>query len=317
LIAADAFTASCSRLLDDSIPANVKRGYFPLATMSKNHADSLRKELLNLAEAYVTSRKLESRIYRSIGKKPTVLFYEYESNKSKCHGNFHPETYAVICDHSSWAMRLKKAHTGKNRGWFRNEEAVNARELDSCTSSDALAMNVFCHPSSKTNKVLSQLFGYQQLPVPDFGFKAKLPFATGGIEPTSSEIDIRLYTPNRTLLAECKLTEASFNAAPRSKVERYAAFTETFDVERLPQKNDQFLHYQLIRNVLAARYHEANFVLICDRRRPDLMQAFADVTSLVVDQQLRQRCSVITWQQITSTMPADVQSFLADKYGIK
>jgi len=178
-------------------------------------------------------------------------------------------------------------------------------------------MNIFCHPSSIKNQALPQMFGFDHLPEPDFGFKAKLPFAAGGLEPRSTEIDLRLHSPTRTVLAECKLTETDFTAKPRAHVERYAAFTETFDVASLPQRDGQFLHYQLIRNVLAARYHKASFSLICDQRRPDLQEAFAEVVSVIADPQLRLRCSLITWQQIATTVPVSLRTFLTAKYGIE
>ena len=119
------------------------------------------------------------------------------------------------------------------------------------------------------------------------------------------------------MLAECKLTEADFTARPRAHVERYAAFTETFDVARLLQRDGQFMHYQLIRNVLAARYHEASFFLICDHRRPDLQEAFTEIVSAIADPLLRLRCAVVTWQQIAATVPMSLRNFLAEKYGIE
>lgn len=113
--------------------------------------------------------------------------------------------------------RLDKPHTGGTR-CFLDVDVARARELDSCISSDAVAKNIFCHPSSLSNPELARLFGFVQLPEPDFGFKANLPFAAGGIEPRSTEIDLRLHSPGRTMLAECKHTEADFTALPRAHV---------------------------------------------------------------------------------------------------
>jgi hypothetical protein len=287
-----------------------------MISSAKNYAAHLRQDLLRRAENYVISQKLEPHVYRSLGKVPTVLFRAYYSDGIPHHGSFHPESFASITLQPTWMDRLNKPHTGGTR-CFLNADAAAARELDSCISSDAVAMNIFCHPSNRTNPQLAQIFGFDQIPDPDFGFKANLPFSAGGIEPRSTEIDLRLHSPTRTLLAECKLTETDFTARPRAHVERYADFTETFDVPRLPQRDGQFLHYQLIRNVLAARFHSANFSLICDLRRPDLQEAFAEVVSVIADPQLRRRCSVVTWQQIAATMPMNVRRFLASKYGIE
>lgn len=225
---------------------------------TKNYAAALRQELLQRAEAFVKSQGLDAHVYRSLGKIPTVLFRHFESEGKARHGNFHDESYAAIINQPAWASRLQKAHSGKSR-CFLESDAGYAREMDSCTSSDALGMNIFCHPSITANKALAQQFGFDVLPTPDFGIKAKLPLASGGFEPTSTEIDLRFQSSAHTVLAECKLTEGDFTSRPRAHVERYAAFTETFNVKRLPQKDGQFLHYQLIRNVLAMRYHNASF----------------------------------------------------------
>lgn len=284
---------------------------------SSNLAVSLRNDLLHLAERYVTSRGLEPHTYRSVGEVPTILFRSFESEDGLRHGNFHPETYNAICRREDWAVRLKKAHPGKSRGWFPLSDSADARELDSCTSSDALAMSIFCHPSIPTNPSLAQIFGFQELPEPEFGFKANLPFKTGGTEPRSTEIDLQFCSPNRTVLAECKLTEADFTARSRTDVERYADFAETFDVTKLRQKDDNFLHYQLIRIVLAARFHNAHFYLIYHKHRSDLLTAFTEVVNAIADPQLQLRCSVITWQQIAAVLTDSLQTFLATKYGIE
>lgn len=288
-----------------------------MTAVSKNYAAVLRQDLLRRAESYVASRGLEPHVYRSLGKVPTVLFRTTESDGNLGHGNFHADSFAAIARNPRWARRLTKAHSRKYRGCFRESDAANARELDSCTSSDALAMNVFCHPSGATNQALARMFGFDQLPEPEFGFKANLPFLLGGVEPRSTEIDLRLRFPTRTVLAECKLTEADFTARACTHVERYAAFAETFDIARLPQRDGQFLHYQLIRNVLAGRYHGASVSLICDQRRPDLLEAFRQVVAAIADPQLRLRCSVVTWQQIAATLPLSLRTFFAEKYGIE
>jgi len=281
-----------------------------------NDANSLRQDLLRRAEVYVTGKEIEPHVYRSLGEVPTVLFRSYESEGKQRHGNFDDESFAKITDKPSWANRLEKQHPGKGRGSFQECDTANARELDSCTSSDALAMNIFCHPSTFKNEVLAKLFGFDQLPEPNFGFKAKLPFRSGGTEPRSTEIDLQFYSPNRTVIAECKLTETDFTAQSLKCVDRYANLAETFIIERLPQKDGNFLHYQLIRNVLAARYYKASFYLICDHRRPDLREAFDIVVSSIRDSNLKIRCLVITWQQIAATLPGSLQDFLKQKYGI-
>ncbi len=250
---------------------------------------------------------------------PTLLEFprRVSVHRDLRHGNFHPETDIAISRRENWAVRLKKAHPGKSRGWFPQSDSVDARELDSCTSSDALAMNIFCHPSILSNPLLAQIFGFQELPEPEFGFKANLPFKTGGCDPRSTEIDLRFYSPIRTVLAECKLNEADFTARSQTDVERYANFAETFDVTKLRQKDNNFLHYQLIRNVLAARFHNAHFYLIYHKHRTDLLAAFNEVVNAIADPQLQLRCSVITWQQIATVLTDSLRTFLATKYGME
>lgn len=285
-------------------------------TRSKNSAGILRSELLRRAEAYVTHHGLDAHVYRSRGKPPTVLFRSFQSEGEERHGNFHDESYAEIVRRPDWASRLQKPHSCKGNSCFLECDAATACELDSCTSSDALAMNIFCHPSSPTNTALARLFGFDHLPNPDFGFKANLPFLSGQKEPRSTEIDVQFYSPAQTVLAECKLTETHFTFFTKAKVERYSGFAETFDVDRLLKDDCKFPYYQLIRNVLAARYHKARFCLICDQRRPDLQAAYDEVVSIIRDQNLRLRCSVVTWQQIADTLPTELQTFLTEKYGI-
>lgn len=285
-------------------------------TRSKNYAGILRRELLRRAEAYVTHHELDAHVYRSRGKPPTVLFRSFQSEGKERHGNFHDESCAEIVRRPDWASRLQKPHSGKGKSCFLECDAATACELDSCTSSDALAMNIFCHPSSPTNTALARLFGFDHLPNPDFGFKANLPFLSGQKEPRSTEIDVQFHSHTQTVLVECKLTELNFTFFTKEKVERYSGFAETFDVDRLLKDDCKFPYYQLIRNVLAARHCKAGFCLICDQRRPDLRVAFDEVVSAILDPNLRLRCSVVTWQQAADTLPIDLQTFLAEKYGI-
>ncbi|MDY6839613.1 MAG: hypothetical protein SWH78_16745, partial [Thermodesulfobacteriota bacterium] len=51
--------------------------------------------------------------------------------------NFHPESYTNITMHSDWNARTKKRH----------QNVPDAKEMQSSNSSDALLMNIFCHPS--------------------------------------------------------------------------------------------------------------------------------------------------------------------------
>jgi hypothetical protein len=74
--------------------------------------------------------------------------------------------------------------------------------------------------------------------------------------------------------------------------------------------------YQLIRNVLAAHATGASFCVIHDQRRPDLREAWFLVMAAVKSAELRVRLKVLTWQELASYLPEELQEFLDVKYGI-
>lgn len=120
------------------------------------------------------------------------------------------------------------------------------------------------------------------------------------------------------LLIEAKLTETEFQRAPRERIERYRDFAYAFDIHALPQLNGYYLHYQLIRGVLAAFAEEdARYCVLCDARRPDLVDAWFTVASAVKLASLRSRLQLATWQEISATLPKSLRLWLAEKYGIE
>jgi hypothetical protein len=124
-----------------------------------------------------------------------------------------------------------------------------------------------------------------------------------------------LKTAHRTVLCEAKLTEKNFTSKEKAKVERYKDLKAVFDVSKLPQTDRSFLHYQLIRNFLAAFHLRADFALICDERRQDLKNAFVAVRAATLPA-VNLRSNIVTWQQIAARLPAKLQGFLRAKYGI-
>jgi hypothetical protein len=115
---------------------------------------------------------------------------------------------------------------------------------------------------------------------------------------------------------EAKLTESSFTSCAAERMETYSRFRAVFDRKALRQSKRQFPSYQLLRNVLAADAHGANFTLLCDGRRPDLIEAWFHVLSAVRPLALRLRCKLLTWQELARGLPSDLQDFLHSKYGI-
>jgi hypothetical protein len=118
------------------------------------------------------------------------------------------------------------------------------------------------------------------------------------------------------LFIEAKLTEGDFQSARHDLVHRYRDLESVFDVARLPKHKERFRSCQLIRGALAAHAHTASFAVFCDHRRQDLIEDCFEMMSAVVSAQLRCRMSVVTWQELASTVPLKVRTFLAEKYGI-
>jgi hypothetical protein len=74
--------------------------------------------------------------------------------------------------------------------------------------------------------------------------------------------------------------------------------------------------YQLIRNVLAAFAADASFCVLSDARRHDLIEIWYSVLSAVHSRTFATRLKLLTWQELSTTLPKDLQQFLEAKYGI-
>jgi hypothetical protein len=77
-----------------------------------------------------------------------------------------------------------------------------------------------------------------------------------------------------------------------------------------------YASYQLIRNVLAAYAAECSFCVLHDARRPDLREEWFQVMAAVRNAELRVRMKVLTWQELSESLPDELQEFLDQKYGI-
>jgi len=255
-------------------------------------------------------------------------------------------------------------------------------ELDCANSSDALLMNIFCHPQvfseGRLNPTVASLLGVSSNTEPNFGIHPGVPLKrsltnskkkttrNAQREPTSplfndanaltqpeepnhlkdrTEIDLQLGN----LFLEAKLTESNFQTANPRLIERYRDLETIFDVARLPSKlitsapshpsTEDFSDleephatmspiatparsrtviqgYQLIRNVLAAYDSDASFCVLCDARRRDLIEIWFSVLAAVHYPSFAWRLKLLTWQELTTTLPEDLQKFLEAKYGI-
>jgi hypothetical protein len=279
----------------------------------------------------------------SYGDPPTIVYAPDDAG----HGNFFDSAYRAIETRLDWFRRFGKVHAQArslpkaDRKWS---------ELDSSMSSDALLMNIFCTPGVAESNAVRTLLGIQSDETPIFGWKARVPLANGRVDRT--EVDMRLGE----LLVEAKLTEGDFQCCLPPLIEGHRDFAAVFDVELLPripiavgrrkvsaefpedytqeevrvsaedwqphvwevpaESVSGFASYQLIRNVLAAHASVASFCVLLDERRPDLREEWFQVMAAVKDAALRTRLKILTWQELAAVLPADLQEFLGQKYGI-
>jgi hypothetical protein len=277
----------------------------PVRQAKLNWAGSLRRVLSQRAEQYARTHGLPHCL--SYGQPPTVCFERYCDDSR--HGNFLPSTYKAILRNPNWRRRLQKVHSHGRRSLPRYENGIR-RELDACTSSDALLMNVFCYPGVFRDGRVSSMLDVTPGATPDFGFRARVPLANGRFDRT--EVDMRLGD----LLIEAKLTESDFQHAPKTAVHAYRDFKEVFEAEDLPQTAKDYRSYQLIRNVLAAHASGCAFCVLTDARRPELIEGWYAVMKCVRPVDLRMRCKVLTWQELATALPRGLLTFLGEKYGI-
>lgn len=97
---------------------------------------------------------------------------------------------------------------------------------------------------------------------------------------------------------------------------RYRDLETVFHLPELQLRNGKQSSYQLIRGALAAYVTGCAFCVFCDARRPDLVEGWYRVMRAVRQFELRCRLKLLTWQELASVLPEDLQQFMAAKYGI-
>jgi hypothetical protein len=256
----------------------------------------------------------------SSGSDPAVIFGRDEHGR---HGNFLPASYAQICANPDWLRRLTKVHTASRQSRARKD--WQWMELDSANSSDALLMNIFCHPGvfdgHRIATAVANLLNIEAATQPCFGITPGVPLLTKrkgrpklSDELTDrTEIDLQLDT----LFLEAKLTESSFQTAKPRLIEQYRDLETVFDIIHLPWTPLGTVQgYQLIRNVLAAFASDASFCVLCDGRRRDLIEIWYSVLAAVQRNSFTWRLKLLTWQELSTALPQDLRQFLDQKYGI-
>ncbi|MBB6143106.1 hypothetical protein HNQ77_001050 [Silvibacterium bohemicum] len=264
---------------------------------------SLRRELSRLSLGFASVHEFLHE--RTDGQVPSVIFGCDDDGR---HGNFHPEAYRRICNNPEWAKRLEKVHTASRRSRVRAD--WQWKELDCANSSDALLMNIFCHPGVMRSTKVQAMLGVGADATLQFGFKPRTALHRGKRDNT--EIDMKVGD----LLVEAKLTESDFQSAKFHLVHRYHDLNTVFDLSALRVRKDRYSGYQLIRGALAAYVMDCSFCVFCDARRPDLVEAWYGIMCAVRLTELRCRLKLLTWQELASILPDDLQHFLAAKYGI-
>jgi len=260
-------------------------------------AQNLRKQLSELAGRYAKEYDLSFETSRG-----GVIVFKKDPSKN-VHGNFLNSSYRNILRKENCKVRLEKPHPS-----FLNRKQ-EVKELDSCNSSDALLMNIFCHPRIDKWKPLKKLLGLSEIGEPEFGFLAKVKKNSG--QDDATEIDMKLDG----ILMEAKLTEKDFTKKEKRIVESYDNFKKVFSEELLPQSSEDYLNYQVIRNILAAYERNLSFLLLCDARRPDLVKEFYVTARCVRDDRLRVKCNIVFWQEITQSVGKELRDFLVERYG--
>jgi hypothetical protein len=267
-----------------------------------SYAAALRRELSHRNLQFAKRHALQH--CESYGAVPAVAYIPCET----AHGNFHSASYQAIISQPAWNCRFDKVHSQKKS--LPAAEHGRWKELDSCNSSDALLMNVFCYPRVLQSSHLRALLNLHEDVTPEFGVKARVLLKEGKFDRT--EIDMRLGD----LLVEAKLTESGFQTKRAELVQRYRDLRKVFDVKLLPRAGKDFKSYQLVRNVLAAYATKQRFCVILDERRPDLIEQWHAVQRAVKLADMRVRCLVLTWQELAAALPEPLREFLREKYGV-
>jgi len=269
-----------------------------------SYVSALRQELIARNRTYASLNFLPH--VTSYGELPVVVYQQSECGRH--HGNFIAASYRAILRRPEWRKRLQKVHSQGRRSLPAKDGSW--RELDSSLSSDALLMNIFCYPGVTRRMEVCRILGLELGSVPEFGFMPRVPLLSEATERT--EIDMKLGNK----IFEAKLTEGDFQIQRGELVEGYRDFRDIFECRQLPRVGRKYGSYQLIRNVLAAHALDLDFCTLLDARRPDLLEDWYGIVRCIRPATFRARCKVLTWQELTPSLPAALRSFLSVKYGI-
>ena len=251
-----------------------------------NYVNELKKRLKENAILFADKYKLSGVEYES-----AFIFDSVEMS-------FEKESYEAIRGKKDWYIRTQKKHTHFTDGTL---------EMQSCNSSDALLMNIFCNPNFKSWNSPQNLLNISIDHELEFGWN---PDFENEHPQYPTEIDLKIGNH----IFEAKLTEKSFTTKSKSVVDLYSDFKDVFEESYLLTPKKEIQQYQLIRNILTANKYNFFFTVIIDSSRIDLMKEVINVLKSIKDSDLRSRINIVTWQEIIDSCESKLKIFLQEKY---
>jgi len=254
-----------------------------------NYAENIRLRLKENAKKLALSNNL-----KGFECKTSFIFDDISMN-------FNKDTFDNIKKHKNWKSRLNKRHS--------HFPVKNIYEMQSANSSDALLMNIFCHPQFTKWKGPKKLLNIERYDKFSFGWN---PIFENENPDYRTEIDLKI---NHTdVIIEAKLTESDFTSKEVKCVEGYEDFHYVFDKNFLKIKDDKYENYQLIRNILTAKKNNSDFILIVDQTRIDLIRQFYATVNAVKDFNFAGRLKFITWQELIKSTGISLKGYIENKY---
>jgi hypothetical protein len=231
----------------------------------------------------------------NIDEKKTAIIFRFLSD------NFLNTTYENICKNPDWQKRTQKKHT----------HFEDTLEMQSPNSSDAILMNIFCHPQFTNWIGPHKLLGIDKDEEIIFGWN---PSFENEKKANSTEIDMKIGHR----IFESKLTESSFTEKNLSVVEKYSDFYDVFDQQYLIKEskkgNKIVKNYQLIRNILTAYKYDLHFSVLLDSSRIDLIKEIMTVIKSLKKEELKNRVDFFTWQEVANTCGVELKKYMENKY---
>lgn len=259
-------------------------------------------EIIDKEKEVVYSDNIKARIKKNIKNDNRYNGLYQERNSSiifdNPSDNFLKSTYDNIKSNPLWFNRTKKPLSSLKDGTL---------EMQSSNSSDALLMNIFCHPKFDSWKGVHDLLEIDNNASKEFGWN---PIFENENPSHRTEIDLKIGNH----IFESKLTERDFTSKSETVIHTYSDFFTVFDTELLNKSNNEYAHYQLIRNVLTAYKYDFYFSILIDSSRIDLIKELINVITAIKIPKLRKRINFYTWQEIVDSCGEDLKEYIKHKY---